>query len=126
MYKRQAHARGHLLFEPCEPRVDGAQIAGERFVAELQETQLRIRAAVDAHVHVRRRALERGADGDEPRTVGLPQKAVHRLAVVATREQRRAALGSRFGNEQVACERGQLAEHRAHILAAAIEPVRCV
>ena len=33
-------ADGHLLFEPREASVDGAQVAGERFVAELQETQL--------------------------------------------------------------------------------------
>ena len=58
----------------------------------LKKMKHRIRAAVDAHVHVRRCVLERGADGDEPRAVGLPQKAVHRLAVVAAREQRRAAL----------------------------------
>ena len=118
---RIRRARRKPIFDARDARVQSRQVAGEPLVAEAQQAQLRVCTAVDAVLQRRRGLLQNGTDLDQPRVGRRLAQRRERLVVVAAAEQRRAALGRGGRDQQVAGERRQLAEHRAHVLAAGVE-----
>jgi len=86
MLRCELHARGDLLFEPRDARAERRQVAGECFVAELQNAELCIRAAVYAELELRRRLLQDRTELDEACARPLRAQVSERCGVISAAE----------------------------------------
>ena len=115
-------ALGQLFLQPGNPGGEAGKGLVQPFIAEADQTQLRIGAPVGAAGQVGPGRLELGKHLQQP--LGgqhLPQAAQGGL-VVAAGHQSPAPLGGGLSQKQVPGQGGQLPQNRAHILAVGVEP----
>ena len=86
MLRCELHARVDLLFEPRDARAERRQVAGECFVAELQNAELCVRAAVHAELELRRRLLQDRTELDEACARPLRAQVSERCGVISAAE----------------------------------------
>ena len=117
-------APGRRVLQPGDPVFQRGKVAAKAFVAQPQETQLRVGAPVSTVIKIGRGLLN--GRGQIEKTVGgnVPAKLVQRGAVKPAGQQRRAALRGGFPQQQVTGQGGKLTQYSAYILAPGVQLVQ--
>ena len=114
-------ALGQALLQPGHPGGQPGQGLVQALVAQADEAQLSIRAAVAAAGQVGQGTLEHGERLQQPLGGELFPQGAHGGLVIAAGEQGCAPLGGRLSQQQVPGQGGQLPQNGGHVLPPGIQ-----